>query len=173
MTPMADQKTSALQGGSRYTRWENHFEGLYRDLHFALRSLRKDRRFTIVAILTLALGIGSATLIFSVIDCVVLHPFPYKNSDRLATFNILLPDQVTLSRFPVPAFLDFKEQNHVFENMFGLALLFVRYTGKNGTEQFLGGWATSNTFDVLGVKPLVGRESHSRTETQIRLPFLS
>ena len=155
---MADQKTSALQGGSRYTRWENHFEGLYRDLHFALRSLRKDRRFTIVAILTLALGIGSATLIFSVIDCVVLHPFPYKNSDRLATFNILLPDQVTLSRFPVPAFLDFKEQNHVFEDMFGLALLFVRYTGKNGTEQFLGGWATSNTFDVLGVKPLVGRE---------------
>src|SRR5271166_5363915 len=146
MTPMADRETSVLQSGPRYACWGNHLEGLYRDFHFAFRSLKKDRRFTIVAILTLALGFGSATLIFSVIDCVVLHPFPYKNADRLASFNILLPEQVTLSRFPVPAFLDFKEQNHVFKDMFGLALLFVRYTGKDGTEQFLGGWATSNTF---------------------------
>jgi putative ABC transport system permease protein len=155
---MADQETSVLQSGSRYTRWGNHFDGLHRDLHFAVRSLKNDRRFTIVAILTLALGIGSATLIFSVIDCVVLHPFPYKDAERLASFNIVLPEQVALAKFPVPAYLDFKEQNHVFEDMFGLALLFVRYTGKNGTEQFLGGWMTSNTIDVLGVKPLVGRE---------------
>jgi putative ABC transport system permease protein len=142
----------------RDVHWENHLESLYRDFHFAFRSLKKDRRFTFVAILTLALGIGSTTLIFSVIDCVVLHPFPYKNSGRLASFNILLPEKVTLSRFPVPAFLDFKEQNHVFEDMFGLAFLSVRYAGRNGIEQFLGGWATSNTFDVLDVKPLLGRE---------------
>jgi hypothetical protein len=132
--------------------WENDLESLYRDFRFAFRSLKKDRRFTFVAILTLALGIGSTTLIFSVIDCVVFHPFPYKNSGRLASFNILLPEQVTLSRFPVPAFLDFKEQNHVVEDMFGLAFLSVRYAGRNRSDRFLGGWATSNTFDVLGVK---------------------
>lgn len=142
----------------RDVHWENYIESLYRDFRFSFRSLKKDRRFTFVATLTLALGIGSATLIFSVIDCVVLHPFPYKNADRLASFSILLPEQVTLSRFPVPAFLDFKEQNHVFEDMFGLAFLFVRYTGKDGAEQFLGGWTTPNTFDVLGVKPFLGRE---------------
>jgi len=142
----------------RDVHWENHLEGLYRDFRFAVRSLKKDRRFTLVAVVTLALGIGSTTLIFSVIDSVLLHPFPYKNADRLASFNILLPEQITLSRFPVPAFLDFKEQNHVFEDMFGLAFLFVRYAGKNGIEQFLGGWTTPNSFDVLDVKPLLGRE---------------
>jgi len=138
--------------------WENLLENVYRDFRFALRSLRKDRRCAVAAILTLALGIGSTTLIFSVIDCVLLHPFPYKNADRLASFNILLPEQIALSRFPVPAFLDFEEQNHGFEDMFGLAFLFVRHTGNHGAEQFLGGWATPNMFDVLGVKPLLGRE---------------
>ena len=142
----------------RDTHRENYLESFYRDFRFALRGLRKDLRFALVAILTLALGIGSTTLIFSVIDCVLLHPLPYKNADRLASFNILLPDKITVSRFPVPAFLDFKEQNHVFEDMFGLSRLVVRYSGKNGTEQFLGAWATPNTFDVLGVKPLLGRE---------------
>jgi predicted permease len=166
MTPTeARRRTLIGLGGLEQTKqacrdvhWENRFESLYRDFRFALCSLKKDRRFTLVAILTLALGIGSTTLIFSVIDCVVLHPFPYKNPDRLANFNILLPEQITLSRFPVPAFLDFKEQNHVFEDMFGLAFLFVHYTEKNDAEQFLAGWVTPNTFDVLGVKPLLGRE---------------
>jgi hypothetical protein len=142
----------------RDVHWENHLESLFRDLGFAFRNLNRNRRFTLVTVLTLALGIGSTTLIFSVIDSVVLHPFPYKNADHLASFNILLPEQVTLSRFPVPAFLDFREQNHVFEDMFGLAFLFIRYAGKNGVEQFLGGWVTPNTFDVLGVHPLLGRE---------------
>jgi predicted permease len=142
----------------RNVHWKIRFESLYRDLRFTFRSLNKDRRFALVAILTLTLGIGSTTLIFSTIDCIVLHPFPYKNADRLVSFNILLPEQNTIARFPVPAFLDFKEQSHVFEDMFGLAFLFVRYTGNNGIEQFLGGWATPNTFDVLGVKPLLGRE---------------
>ena len=136
----------------------NYLMGVGLDLRFALRSLRKDRRVALVAIVTLALGIGSTTLIFSVINCVLFHPFPYRNANRLASFNILLPEQITLSGFPVPAFLDFKEQNHVFEDMFGLARLIVHYSGKNGTQQFLGGWTTPNAFDVLGVKPIRGRE---------------
>jgi hypothetical protein len=95
MTPTeARRRTVIGLGGLEQTKqacrdvhWENRFESLYRDFRFALRSLKKDRRFTLVAILTLALGIGSTTLIFSVIDCVVLHPFPYKNPDRLANFT--------------------------------------------------------------------------------------
>jgi putative ABC transport system permease protein len=137
--------------------WENYLDALRRDSVFAFRSLKKDRRFTLVAVLTLAVGIGSTTLVFSVIDSVLLHPFPYKNSDRLTNFDILLPEQVTVSKFPVPAFLDFRENNHVFEDMFGLAFLLVRYTGSEGTDQFIGAWATPNMFDVLGVGPLLGR----------------
>lgn len=76
----------------REVHWENRFEGLSRDLRFAFRGLAKNPRFALIAALTLALGIGSSTLIFSMLDCVLLHPFPYKGVDRLASFHILLPD---------------------------------------------------------------------------------
>jgi len=137
--------------------WKIHLEELFRDFRFALRSLRKDRPFALTAILALALGIGATTMIFSVIDGVLLRPFPYRNADRLASISAVFGDQIRLTRFPVPAFFDFKEQNHVFEDVTGLALLFVRYTGSRGAEQFLAGWITPNTFEFLGVKPLLGR----------------
>jgi putative ABC transport system permease protein len=91
MSPEEARRRAQLEFGGlervkeeiRDIRWEPHLESLLRDFRYALRSLRKDRRFALVAILTLALGIGSTTVIFSVIDCVLLHPFPYKNADRL------------------------------------------------------------------------------------------
>jgi predicted permease len=141
----------------REVHWENRFEGISRDLRFAFRGLAKNRRFALIVVVTLALGIGSSTLIFSMLDCVLFHPFPYKGVDRLASFHILLPDQVTLPRFPAPAFLDFQQQSRDFEDMFGLAFLFVRHTDKDGTEQFPAAWATPNTFEALGVKPFLGR----------------
>jgi len=119
----------------RNVSWKIHLEELFRDFRFALRSLRKDRPFALTAILALALGIGATTMIFSVIDGVLLRPFPYRNADRLASISAVFGDQIRLTRFPVPAFFDFKEQNHVFEDVTGLALLFVRYTGSRGAEQ--------------------------------------
>src|SRR5882762_6788653 len=98
----------------RNTRWETHLDTLARDFRYALRTLRKDRRFALIAIFTLALGISSTTVIFSVIDCVLLHPFPYKNADRLVSLSVLAADQERAWRFPALPFLDFKEQNHTF-----------------------------------------------------------
>ena len=141
----------------RDTRWETHLDNLFRDFRYAFRSLRKDRRFALIAILTLALGIGSTTVIFSVIDRVLLRPFPYKNADRLATFSVLAADQLRAWRVPGPAFLDFKEQNHTFEDMFGLVFVGTRYVSGDGADEFFGGWVTPGTFEYLGIQPLLGR----------------
>jgi predicted permease len=130
---------------------------LWQDLRYGLRVLRKNPGSTVIAILTLALGIGATTTICSVIDSVLLNPLPYQNADRLATPSVLLPNQIGIPRFPVPVFLDFKEQNHTFEDMIGLAYTGVHYRGTAATEQFFGGWVTPNTFEFLSVEPLLGR----------------
>src|SRR5271154_4629624 len=72
----------------RDTRWETHLDNLLRDFRYALRNLRKDRRFALIAIFALALGIGSTTVVFSVIYNGLLRPFPYKHAERLTTFYI-------------------------------------------------------------------------------------
>ncbi len=141
----------------RDTRWETHLDTLTHDFRYALRTLRKDRRFALIAIFTLALGISSTTAIFSVIDCVLLHPFPYKNADRLVSLSVLAADQERAWRFPALPFLDFKEQNHTFEDMFGLVFRGTRYVSGEGTDEFFGGWVTPGTFESLGIKPLLGR----------------
>ena len=94
----------------------------------------------------------------SAVDSVLLEPFPYAGANRLATPSISLPDEVSIARFPVPIFLDFKQQNHTFEDVIGLAYTDVHYKCAMGTEQLLGAWVTPNTFTFLGIKPLLGRE---------------
>jgi putative ABC transport system permease protein len=130
---------------------------LWQDLRFSLRVLRKSPGFTAVAILTLALGIRATSAIWSVVDSVLLHLFPYKNADRLAVPSMVGSDGISIASWPVPVFLAFKEQNHTFEDMIGRAYLDVRYKAGGRTEQFQGMWITPNTFEFLGIQPLLGR----------------
>ncbi|PYV82754.1 MAG: hypothetical protein DMG05_27535 [Acidobacteria bacterium] len=133
-------------------------ENCLRDIRFALRSLRKDRRFTLSAIVALALGIGATTVIFSVIDGVLLRPFPYKDADRLTTvYEHFLSGALDLPWLEPEEVVDFKEQNHSFEDMIGFGALEVFYNGREATQWVVGGWVTPNAFDFLGVKPLLGR----------------
>jgi len=136
---------------------------LFRNLRFAFRTVSKNYRVGIVISLTLALGIGSTTLVFDVIDSVLLHPFPYRDSARLATFYILWPNQLNLSRFPLQTYFDFKEQNHVFADLLGLAFLSVRYSRSNGTEQFLGGLYHLIPLKYLGFNRLWGAQLRQPT----------
>ena len=141
----------------RELRVEEWFHSLVGDCRFAGRQMRRSPVFTAVAVLTLALGIGSSTAIFSAVDGILLHPYPYKNADRLATIRVYSADQFRAWRFPARAFVDFREHNHTFEDMFGLVYSEVRFTRANTTEKLSGGLVSSGTFESLGIPVLLGR----------------
>lgn len=129
------------------------------DLKYGLRGLRQQPGFTSLAIVALALGIGATTTIFSVIENVLLDPFPYADAERIVSISI--HDQAGRpggrSWFQIPEFLDYQDQNHVFEDVFGSGSQDVLYTNGPGTEQFMGSYVTANMFHVLGVPALIGR----------------
>jgi putative ABC transport system permease protein len=138
------------------------FEWILQDLRYGVRTLWKDRRFAAVAILALALGIGATTVIFSVIDGVLMEPFPYRNADRFVTFfihDVTRPESQRRIGLTAPEFTDFRDQTRdVFEDVFGFRYLDVLYTNKEGgTDTFNGCWVTGNTSSALGMKPLLGR----------------
>jgi putative ABC transport system permease protein len=135
----------------------NGLRSFLSDFRFALRQLRKSPGFAFSAILTLALGIGSTTAIFSVIHAVLLNPYPYKNADRLATFSVYSADQFRAWRFPARAFVDFKEHNHTFDDMFGVVWRPTHFTHDGASEEVRGASVTPGTFESLGVPPLRGR----------------
>jgi putative ABC transport system permease protein len=133
---------------------------VFQDLKYGLRSLTQNRGFAAVAVITLALGIGAATTIFSVIDNVLLDPFPYVDAQRIVTITIHNDaDNRPGGRwwFPDAEFLDYQEQSHVFDAVIGGTGEDVLYFNGQGTEQFDGGYVTANMFQVLGVPALVGR----------------
>ena len=133
------------------------FEDLMQDLRYGLRALRRSPAFTVVAVLTLALGIGANTAIFTVMNGVLFKPLPYRDPNRLV---MLWETNTNLEQVMIayPNFLDWKLRTHVFEgvalyNGFGQFTL----TGMGDAELVRGGQATGNLFDVLGVKPARGR----------------
>ena len=135
-------------------------QAIIQDLRFSLRMLRKNPGFTAVAVLTLALGIGATTIIFSAIDSILIHPLIYKDADRLISWfihDVSKPTQNGRGGFSLPEYMDFDEQNHVLEGMQGIASLDVTYFDGQNTLLFDGSWVTPNTFEFVGVKPLLGR----------------
>ncbi len=145
----------------REVHFENGIEDLARDFRCAFRSLTNDRRFTLVAILALALGIGATTVMFSIIYNVVFDPFPYRDFQHAVEFDVhdLTAGSDAFFRFhyTIPEFLAIREQNHVFEDMVANYQLDVLYNDGKGTRRFLGGYVTANGFEFLGVSPLLGR----------------
>ena len=133
---------------------------IWQDLRYGLRGLRRQPGFTVLAIVALGLGIGSVTTIFSVIDNVLLDPFPYTDANRIVTFyihDLERGDRGGRGFFSVPEFLDYQEQNHVFDRVVGDNGEDVLYTSGEGTERFQGTNVTSNEFAFLGMPALLGR----------------
>ena len=133
-------------------------ESFRKDILYALRGLRKRPGFTIVTLLTLALGIGANTSIFSVVNAVLLRPLKFKDPDRLA----IVWEDATFAGFPLntpaPAnFIDWKTQNRSFEDMAAVASSSFNLTGDGEPERVAAHSVTANFFPVLGVQPLLGR----------------
>ncbi len=100
----------------RDTRWETHFDNLVRDFRYAFRNLRKDRRFSLVAIFALALGIGATTAVFSVVDRVLFRGLPYAHDDRLVSFGLTAP--IEKDEFMLGAsYVDFRRAPGLFEEV--------------------------------------------------------
>jgi putative ABC transport system permease protein len=129
---------------------------LIQDLRYGARMLRKNPGFTLIAVLTLALGIGANTAIFSVVNAVLLRPLPYREPERLAQIwekkrdsgnNVISPDN----------FLDWQKQAKSFEGLsiYDVWLPAISTAGK--TEQIVGISASANFFSLLGVTPQLGR----------------
>jgi putative ABC transport system permease protein len=130
------------------------------DFSYGLRTLLKNPSFAVIAVLTLALGIGSSAAIFSVIDHVLLEPFPYATSNRLMMIEIEDADRSGTdprTSFTTPEFRDYYRHSDVFDAVIGHVSTDVLYTTAEGTERFNGHLVTPQTFETLGVPPLLGR----------------
>jgi putative ABC transport system permease protein len=133
---------------------------LGQDIRYALRNLRKAPGFAVVAVITLALGIGASTAIFSVIDNILMEPFPYPDAQRFMSVQIHDTDRSGpggQAAFIGPEFLDLVEQNHVFDGVIANDNTDVLYRAGEGTQRFDGNFVTPGTFEFLGMPALVGR----------------
>src|SRR5215469_15995496 len=128
------------------------------EFRFALRQLRKSPGFTVIAVLTLALGIGLNTAIFSLIDDLFLRPLPFKDPPRLVHIYSNARERNLLElAISVPRFQHFRESQTIFDGFAGENQSAFTLTGLGDAVQILGGQVTSNYFDVLGVHPIRGR----------------
>jgi len=138
----------------RAARWE----ALSQDLRYAARTLRRNPAFTAIAVLTLALGIGANTAIFSVVNGVLLRPLPYAEPDRLVrlftAFRGSGQERYAMSQ---PEFMDYKGLTRVFSNAAAFAGSALTLTGTGDPERVRGLTATRDLLPVLGVVPLRGR----------------
>jgi putative ABC transport system permease protein len=131
---------------------------LIHDLRHGARVFRKNPRFIFVAVLTLALGIGATTVVFSATYNLLIASFPYSHFDRIVTFTVhdLAAHSSGRQYFPIPHFKLIREQNRVFEDLLGFYECDVRYRDGQGTRQFAGACGTSNSLQFFGVSALVG-----------------
>src|SRR3954470_9269849 len=128
------------------------------DLRFALRQLRKTPGFTFIAVLTLALGIGANTAIFSVVYAVLLQPLPYPDGERIVILTETDSNQPQIS-VAYPDYVDWKRDNTVFENIAVSRRESYNLSGleNRAPEQISGALVTGNFFKVIGLQPQLGR----------------
>lgn len=131
-------------------------ETLLQDVRFGMRMLRKNLAFTAVAVVTVALGIGANTAIFSVVNSVLLRPLPFNDPDRIVSVWQKLPQEDHV-RFSTPEFELWRSQTQVFESIAaGIGNAFSLTHGGEPTMVF-GQMVTPSLFSVLGVSPRIGR----------------
>ncbi len=153
----------------------NMIAALWQDLRFGARMLLKQPGFTVIAVLTLALGIGANTTIFSVVNAVLLRPLPYAEAERLVFLWSEAPRQNVRERASAYANVsEWRNQNRSFEDIAVFDPTAVTLTGAAEPEQVMSVRASANLFPLLGVAPLLGRTFTADEEQQkVRVVILS
>jgi putative ABC transport system permease protein len=126
------------------------------DLRFALRQLRKSPGFTVVAVLTLALGIGANVAIFSVVNAVLLRPFSFVHPEKLISIYAQRPDTAR-GAFTLPEFCDYQDQNTLLQGLAATGSYNANLIDQGEAERVQGARLSANIFEILGVQPLLGR----------------
>ena len=140
-------------------------ETLFQDLRYALRQLRKSPGFALVTVVTLALGIGANTVIFSVVNGVLLSALPFPDPDRLVTLHENKPNFEGGS-LSYPNFRDWQKDNHTFSSMAIARNYAFSLTGAGEAEQVNAEFISSDFFPVLGVNPVAGR-TFAKSEDEV------
>jgi putative ABC transport system permease protein len=131
---------------------------MFQDLRYGARMLLRAPRFTIVAILTLSLGIGAVTALFSVVDAVLLRPLPYRDAERLVSVFEVDPNRrMDRSRISLADFYEWKNQNASFEEIAAMVNSYYRVTGVSAPEAIYGNEVSANFFSFLGAQAALGR----------------
>jgi putative ABC transport system permease protein len=128
-----------------------------RDVRYGIRNLAQSRSFALIAVGSLALGIGGSAAMYSVIHAVILDPFPYRDPHRLISVNVRGDRGGNGGYYQIDQFVEIAERNRVFEGVTGSTLSDVTWTGDGEPRRLRGNHCTMNGFDVMGVPPLVGR----------------
>ena len=132
------------------------FAHLWQDLAYGLRMFRKNPAFSAITVLTLALGIGANTAMFSVVDSILLRPLPYPEANRLMLVWEK-PPKGRQNSVSAANFLDWREQNQAFRNLVGLTFGSFNLSGKDQPERVDGMRASWDFFDMVGIHPALGR----------------
>src|SRR5271166_2135575 len=136
----------------------NSVQILLQDFRYALRQLRRSPGFTAIAVVTLALGIGANTAIFSAVHAVLLKPLPYSDADRLVVVWEQNPHRGWFENIVSAAnYLDWRQQNHVFSGLAAFDDISFTLVGSGTPQEIPAQRVTSSLFSVLGVQPLRGR----------------
>jgi predicted permease len=166
LSPMEAQRAACVELGGieqvkeevREKRIGNWFHSILADCRYGLRQLRKNPGFAAVAILTLALGIGANTAIFSVVYAVVLKPLPYANSEQLFNvFQVKPQDGITGTGWSFANFAELREQNTVFSEMAGVQKHQLTLTSRGEPSVVNTSVVTPELFSLFAQKPLAGR----------------
>ena len=153
--PATDRLVATIEARPGSSRGGLMFAHLLRDARYAVRQLIKSPGFTVVAVLTLALGVGATTAIFSVVNGVLLQPLPYPESDRLVRVHEIVPQYGLFSVAPA-TFLDWRQQNTVFEHIATYQGASSTFSGPEGPERLQGAQVSWDTFQLLRASPVIG-----------------
>jgi predicted permease len=169
MSPEQARRDALLRFGNRTATGEQvasadlalSLEGIWTDLHYAARQLRRSPGFTLTAVLTLALAIGANAVVFSILNAFLLRPLNVPHAQSLYGIWRTATNDMAQS---YPDYLDLRDRNHSFESLVAYDITLVGLdAGKNPSRAWIEG-ASGNYFDALGLQPYLGRVFHSADE---------